>query len=169
MRLFGRREKPPADAVARLDRDERVVSWGSTPDGGAVLATSLGLWLPGTPRLPWHLVDKAVWRDGRLTVTAAEDTGDGVLAELPPVSVAIAVPRDLPQTVRVRVQRAIAYTRHSPLPGATGGVRVVGRRVAGRDGLTWQRVYDPGVDPDDPAVRAATEQLLAQARAEIAS
>lgn len=167
MRLLGRREKPPADALERLDRDERVVAWASTPDGGAVLATPLGLWLPGVPeRLPWHLVDKAVWRDGQLTVTPAEDAGGGVLVEQPPVSVRISVPRDLPQTVRVRVQRAIAYTRHSPLPTG-GGVRLVGRRVAGRDGLSWQRVYDSGVDPDDPAVREATAQLLAQARTEV--
>jgi hypothetical protein len=153
--------------VSRLDRDERVVSWASTPDGGAVVATPLGLWLPGaTERLPWHLVDKATWRDGRLTVTAAVDTGDGVLVEQPPVPVALSVPRDLPQTVRVRVERAIAYTSHSALPSG-GGVRVVGRRVAGRDGVTWQRVFDAGVDPDDPAVHAAVAQLVERARAEL--
>ena len=27
MRLFGRRERPPAEALAALERDERVVSW----------------------------------------------------------------------------------------------------------------------------------------------
>lgn len=166
MKLFGRRERPPADALARLDRDERVVSWASTPDGGAVVATPLGLWLPGAAeRLPWHLVDKAVWRDGRLTVTPAVDTGGGVLAEQPPAGVRLSVPRDLPQTVRVRVERAIAYTRHFALPGG-GGVRVVGRRVPGRDGVSWQRVYDPGVDAADPAVRAAADELVERARAE---
>ena len=52
MRLFGKREKPPPEAVARLDPDERVVSWAPAP-GGAVVATPLGLWLPGVPdRLP---------------------------------------------------------------------------------------------------------------------
>jgi hypothetical protein len=167
VRLFGRREKPPEAAMSRLARDERVVSWASTPDGGAVVATQLGLWLPGAAaRLPWHLVDKASWRDARLTVTPAVDTGDGVLVEQAPVSVALSVPRDLPQTVRVRVQRAIAYTSHSPLPSG-GGVRVVGRRVAGRDGVTWQRVFDPGVDPDDPAVRSAVTRLVERARVEL--
>ncbi|HVE29847.1 MAG TPA: hypothetical protein VNC80_07275, partial [Mycobacteriales bacterium] len=62
MRLFRKVEKPPAEAVARLDKDERVVSWAPAP-GGAVVATPLGLWLPGVPdRLPWHLIDKATWR-----------------------------------------------------------------------------------------------------------
>jgi hypothetical protein len=166
VKLFGRREKAPQQAVSRLDRDERVVAWASTPDGDAVVATQLGLWLPGAERLPWHLVDKATWRDGRLTVTAAVDTGDGVLVEQPPAGVRLAQPRDLPQTVRVRVQRAIAYTRHTALQSG-GGVRVVARRVPGRDGLSWQRVFDPGVDPDDPAVRSATAELVERARAEV--
>lgn len=167
MRLL-RRERPPAAALAPLDRDERVVSWASTPDGAAVVATPLGLWLPGPPapeRLAWHLVDKAIWRDGRLTLTPALDLGDGVLDEQPPRSVRLAAPRDLPQTVRARVERAIAYTRRHPLPGG-GSVRVVGRRVPGRDGVSWQLVFDTGVDRDDPAVRAAAAALVEGARAE---
>ena len=169
MRLPGRRPRPPAEAVAGLDRDERVVSWASTSDGGAVVATPLGLWLPGpagAERIPWHLVDKAVWRDGTLTVVAASDPGDGVLTELPPRSVRLAVPWDLPQTVRVRVERSIAFTRHHRLPSG-GGVRVVGRRVPGSDGLSWQLVLDAGVDRDDGDVRAAAAGLVEQARGEV--
>ena len=169
MRLFGRRERPPAEAVARLDRDERVVAWAST-DTGAVLATPLGLWLPGYPeRLPWHLVDKATWKDGILRLVPAVDTGDGVLEEQAPRAVRLTVPRDLPNTVRVRVQKAIAFTRHHPLPveGPRRGVRVVGRRVPGRDGVSWQLVFDRGVDRDDPAVRAAAAAYVEQARAEL--
>ena len=172
MRLFGRREKPPAEAVARLDEDERVVSWAPAP-GGALVATQLGLWLPGVPeRLPWHLIDKATWRSEVLTLITAVDSGDGVLVEQPPRAVRLVQPRDIPQTVRVRVEKAIAFTRHHPLPGAEGtgvrrGVRVVGRRVPGRDGVSWQLVFDPGVDRDDPAVRAAASAYVDQARAEV--
>ena len=166
-RLFGR-ERPPAEAVAGLDRNERVVSWASTVDGGAAVATQRGLWLQGpdgAERLPWHLVDKVTWRGGTLTVTAATDRGDGVLDEQPPRSVRLARPRDLPPTVRVRVERSIAFTRHHPVPG--GGVRVIGRRIPGRDGVSWQLLFDRGVDPDDPAVRSRTAQVVDQARAEI--
>lgn len=171
MRLLGRRPRPPAEALAPLDRHERVASWASTVDGGVVVATPLGLWWPGTgghaaERLPWHLIDKATWRDGTLTVTAAADSGDGVLTEQPPRAVRLAEPRDLPQTVRVRVQRAIGFTRHHTLPSG-GGVRVVGRRVPGRDGLTWQLVFDPGVDRDDPAVRSHAAALVDQSRSEV--
>jgi hypothetical protein len=165
MRLFGKRERPPAAALAPLDRDERVVSWASTAGGDAVLATPLGLWLPGaTERISWHLIDKATWREGVLSVVAARDTGDGVLDELPARSARVAVPRDLPQTVRSRVERSIASTRYYRLPSG-GGVRVVGRRVPGQDGVTWQLVFDPGVDRDDPAVRSAAAEMVQQSRA----
>ena len=175
MRFFHRREKPPAETTARLDPDERVVSWAPAA-GGAVVATPLGLWLPGVPdRLPWHLIDKATWRNNVLTLIPAVDPGDGVLVEQPPRSVRLEQPRDIPETVRVRIERAIAFTRHHPLPGADGtggtgvrrGVRVVGRRVPGVDGVSWQLVFDAGVDRDDPAVRAAASAYVDQARAEV--
>jgi hypothetical protein len=168
MRLL-KRERAPAEAVRRLDRDERVVSWASTVDGDTVVATPLGLWMPGpggAERLPWHLVDKVTWRDRVLTVTVATDSGGGVLDEQPPRSARLARPRDLPQTVRVRVERGIAFTRHHPLPHG-GGVRVVGRRVPGRDGLTWQLVFDAGVDRNDPEVRSVAAELVDQARVEV--
>ncbi|MEN3359355.1 MAG: hypothetical protein V7637_3337 [Mycobacteriales bacterium] len=169
-RLFADR-RPPADAARPLARDERVLAWAAAEGGGTVLATQLGLWLPGpdgSERIGWHLVDKVIWRGGTLTVIAAEDTGGGMLAELPPRSVRLAEPRDLPPTVRARVERSIGYTRHHKLaPG--GGVRVVGRRVAGRDGLTWQLVFDPGTDRDDPLLRVQAEELVAAARVETGS
>ena len=170
MRLFRKRETPPPEAVARLDKDERVVSWAPAP-GGAVVATQLGLWLPGVPdRLPWHLIDKATWRSDVLTIIPAVDSGDGVLIEQPPRSVRLEQPRDIPQTVRVRVEKAIAFTRHHPLTEGSGvrrGVRVVGRRVPGEDGVSWQMVFDAGIDRDDPTVRAAASAYVDQARAEL--
>jgi hypothetical protein len=172
VRLFRKLEKAPAEAVARLDPDERVVSWAPAP-GGAVVATPLGLWLPGVPdRVPWHLIDKATWRSDVLTLIPAVDSGDGVLVEQPPRSVRLEQPRDIPQTVRVRVEKAIAFTRHHPLAGAEGagvrrGVRVVGRRVPGHDGISWQLVFDAGIDRDDPAVRAAASAYVDQDRAEL--
>jgi hypothetical protein len=163
-----RDRRPPADALRPLDPGERVVSWATAEGGGTVVATQFGLWLPepaGPRRIRWHLVDKAVWRGGELTVIAAEDAGEGVLAELPARTVRLAEPRDLPPTVRIRVERSIAYTRHYRLAPA-GGVRVVGRRVAGRDGLSWQLVFDADTDPDDPLLRIQAERLVTQAQVE---
>lgn len=167
-RLF-RPERPPEEMSRLLGADERVVSWAPLAGGSAAVATPLGLWLPdlaGPRRVPWHLVDKATWRGGTLTVTPAVDTGDGVLEEQQPRSVRLADPRDLPPTVRTRVQRTIAYSRHHAL-APTGGVRVVGRRVPGRDGLTWQLVFDAGTDRSDPLVGEQADRLRAAARAEV--
>ena len=162
------RDRPPGDVLGRLARDERVVGWATTTEATAVVATQLGLWLPapdGPPeRVSWHLVNKAVWRDGTLTVTPALDAGDGVLEELPPRAVPLAVPRNLPVVVRSRVENSIVFSRHFSLP-PTGGVRVVGRRVPGRDGLSWQAVFDPATDRDNPLVCDELARLVQRAQA----
>jgi hypothetical protein len=166
-----RRDQPPAEALQPLDRDERVVSWATLDDGSVVVATQRGLWLPapgGAERVLWHLVDRAVWRDGTLTLVTAVDPGDGVLEEQPARSVRLAAPRDLPPTVRARVQATIGYSRHHRLqPG--GGVHVVGRRVPGHDGLTWQIVFDAGTDRDDPLLRVQAGRLVDEAKVETGS
>ena len=59
--------------------------------------------------------------------------------------------------------QSVAYTAHHPLPG--GGVRVVGRRVAGVDGAAWHVRYDDGTDAADPEVAASTAELVAEAAA----
>jgi hypothetical protein len=46
-----------------------------------------------------------------------------------------------------------------------GKVRIVGRRVPGRDDLLWQTVWLDGTDPTDPALRAQAEELVASLRA----
>ena len=61
--------------------------------------------------------------------------------------------------------RSVAYTMHHPLAPGGAGVRVVARRVAGVDGLSWAVRYDAGVPADAPAVVARTGELVAQAQA----
>jgi hypothetical protein len=166
-----RDRRPPTEATKPLDRDERIVSWGRAAGGDPVVATQRGLWLPdaaGPRRIGWHLVDKATWQAGTLTVIEAVETGGGVLAERPPVTVRLAEPRDLPATIRARVERSISYSRHYPL-APSGGVRVVGRRVPGQDGLSWQLVFDAGTDGDDPLLRIQAERLVANAKVETGS
>jgi hypothetical protein len=159
-------ERPPAEALAALGPDERLTGWGTTEDGDAVLATTHGLWLPGDAErrhLPWHTIHKATWEQGALRIIPGVDIEPGVVADGEPVLVRLLEPRDLPAEVRTRVTRSVAYSSHHPLPG--GGVRVVARRIAGVDGLTWVLRFDEGVDRADPLVRVAADDLLAQARA----
>jgi hypothetical protein len=45
-----------------------------------------------------------------------------------------------------------------------GGVRVVGRRVAGQNGLSWAVRYDAGTPVTLPAVGELTGQLVSAAQ-----
>jgi hypothetical protein len=169
MRLFGRPDRPPAELLALLDRDERVVSWADTAEGGVVAATPRGLWwpFPDAPRrIAWQHIDKAIWREGVLTVIEAEVVDDVFLVDRPPVSVTLTVPRDLPPTVRKRVEANIVDRELVTVTG--GAVRFVTRRRPGQDGVTvWARM-EPGTPETDDlraAVRARVELLRERAAA----
>lgn len=166
MRLFSRRERPPADVLALLPRDDRVVSWADVAAGGAVVATSRGLWWPAAegPRLiGWQQVDKAVWRGGVLTVTEAEIVDDLLLVDHSPVAVALSKPRDLPPTVRKRVEANVVRSELLAVGG--GAARFVARRTPGRDGVTWLARLEQG-SPDTDQMRAAISARLAILRAD---
>ncbi len=146
-RLLGRDELPPG-FDARLDADERVLAHAELSGGGHVVATSLGLWLPGPRRLGWHLVSKATWGNGALVLIEArevDDLGGAVLlADLPPVRLRLAEPGGVPEAVHERVSTSIKSRHHRELPG--GGAWFVQRKVAGRDGVVLQVRPDPGTD-----------------------
>jgi hypothetical protein len=173
--VFGRRRrKPPASLRPALERNERVLAWARSADdpSQAVVVTTLGLWLPGRGRLGWHQIHKATWSGSRLTVVPSHPVGDGVadegsaytvMADDTAISVTLSDPGDVPATVRQRVTKSVAYTAHHPLP--SGGVRVVARRVAGVNGVTWHVRYDEGTDETDPAVVAVTGEFVGQAAA----
>jgi hypothetical protein len=161
MALFARRDRPPAELVALLDRDERVVSWADTSDRSVIAATQLGLWWPfadGLRRMPWEQIDKVMWREGgELSVVEAEIVDDLLLVDLPSVTAVLATPRDLPPTVRKRVEGNILARELVAVPG--GSVRFVARRRPGADGLAWWARLEPGT-PDSPDVRAAIRARL---------
>lgn len=162
MAVFRRRATPPAELLARLAKDERVVSWADTADGAVVAATQYGLWwpFPDGPRLVrWQFVDKVVWRDGALTLTEGEVVDELLLVDRAPVSVALSVPRDLPPTIRKRVEANIVERETVTAPGG-GRVRFVARREPGRDGVTWWAHLEAGTS-DTADVRAAIAARLA--------
>ena len=160
MKLFHRREAVPSSVTATLPKDERVVSWAETADGGAVAATPSGLWWPdshGQRLIGWQYIDKAVWHEGVLTVVEADVVDEMLLVDRAPVSVQLTTPRDLPPTVRKRVEANIV---RSELLGVAGGqARFVARRVPGRDGVTWWARID--------ARTIETPELLAAVRARV--
>lgn len=161
--MLRRTNKPIAHVERILDPDDRVVSWAVAGDD-VVVASRLGLWWPtpdGPHKIGWHLIDKAVWDSGRLTVIEAEVVDDLFLLEHRPVSVELTVPRDLPPTVRKRVEASVAQSELITLPG--GSIRLVARRVPGQDGLTWWARSAPGT-PDGPHVRERVEAAIEELR-----
>jgi len=163
--LFRRRPRLPAALRPPLERDERIVTWAEV-EGGALVATNRGLWLPDGKKLGWHEIHKAAWSGRELRITPAEVAQDragyAVLVDGPVVSFLVLSPGELPDQVRTRVTRSVAYTTHHPMN--SGGVRVVGRRVSGQDGLSWAVRYDAGTPVDLPAVVELTDELVASAR-----
>lgn len=150
-RLFGR-EEVPADVAGRLAADERVLAVAELGDHEHLVVTSYGLWLPsadGVRLLGWHLVSKAAWQGGALTVVEAEETetvgGAVLLTDLSPRRLRLAEPGRVPETVHARVEGSIRSRHHRDLPG--GGAWFVQRKVPGRDGIVLQVRADPGTDP----------------------
>ncbi|MEU7871067.1 hypothetical protein [Dactylosporangium sp. NPDC049140] len=173
--MFGflQRRRLPAERRPKLGPDERVVAWAGTTGDNVLVATNHGLWLPGADeRLGWHEIHKATWSGRQLAVIAAREVpvADGdyaVMDDLPPLAVTLLDPDRVPEQVRVRVNKSIAHTSHHPLEeltGVRGGVRVVGRRVPGVNGLRWTVRYDEGVDASAPGVAEHTAELVAWAK-----
>jgi hypothetical protein len=164
--ILRRRPKLPAALRPDLEKDERILAWAAISDDAALIATNRGLWLPDQVRLGWHEIHKAAWSGRELRVTPAEvaqeRAGYAVLVDAPVVAYLLLDPGELPDQVRTRVTRSVAYTAHYPLP--VGGVRVVGRRISGVDGLSWAVRYDAGTPVDLEQVRAVTDELVATAK-----
>ncbi|MDF5757006.1 hypothetical protein [Spongiactinospora sp. TRM90649] len=144
---FGSRRLP---AGVSVDDGERVLTHAGTDDDGHLVATDRALYLPGGARLPWYLIDRGEWGEDGLRLLTTE--GKRHVFRVP-------VPGRLPEVVKERVTSSILVSRHVPLPGR-GGVRLVARRVPGQDEPIWEFLFDEGLDPDDPGLRALAEQAL---------
>ncbi|MGW1679531.1 hypothetical protein [Saccharopolyspora sp. NPDC002376] len=160
-RLSGTAELP-ADFTGELAADEHVLAVSRTSDG-ALVATHLGLWLPEGRRVGWHLLSKATWNDGVLTVIEAEESGGAggavLLHDQPSRRLQLTESGRLPDVVHERVNQSIRSRHHRDLPG--GGAWFVQRKVPGQDGIVLQVRPDRGADEAAVAEFAATvvEQL----------
>ena len=142
----------PAGSRPALERGEHILAHAATRDGSYVVATDRALHLPDGIRLPWERVEQAAWRDGWLHVwTTADEPAEHHLR--------LTAPGSVPETVQERVTATIAVNHQATLSGG-GHVRIVGRRPPGGDTVRWTLVFDAGLDPDDPELRAQAGGLL---------
>lgn len=181
-----RRPALPAYARAWLSPEERVLTFASTPGGDLVVATPRGLWITdhaaaaartssnGNGESPaeqldgklltWESIVNAKWSENTLTVTSGAEAAPQIMRRLPPLSLALPEPADLPRVVQQRVERSVAVSHRRAL-SAGGSVLLVGRRVSGRDGLLWYAVFDCDADVDDQQAREDAAVMLESAAA----
>lgn len=149
----------PADFTGSLDGDEAVLAVADVRGGGHLVATSLGLWLPGPRRVGWHLISKATWSGSALVVVeASEDgpAGDAVLlSDLPPQRFVLEEPGKVPEVVHARVTASFKSKHH------IGDAWYLQRKVPGRGGVVLQ------VRPDEGADLAAVRDIAAGVAAKI--
>ena len=155
-----RRGRPAIEVAA----GEKVLAWTEATTGEVLAGTREALYLDGT-RLAWEDVEAADWdRDTEQLRVAEVGTWGQSRVEH---RYAITEPGRLLELLRERVTASVLLVRHVPIDGRRG-VRVIARRPpAGHRALRWVYEYDEGIDPADPAVRAAAEAALASARDEV--
>jgi hypothetical protein len=138
---------------------ERTVGWGRLAAGCAV-ATDRALYaatLGG--RLPWHAISKAVWDPPYLSLTVVDRAG----AVVGRPRLDLVEPRDLPAAVHDRVTASVVVSEHVDLADGSGAL-IAARRDSDDDEIRWSVVFDAGLDPTDPALRAAADDALARLR-----
>ncbi|CAB4852419.1 unannotated protein [freshwater metagenome] len=142
-----------------------MLAW--MPSGvSSMIATEQALVLPAgsaPERLAWDLVLRASWEPDSVEVISQDVAGGR------PLSRRIAVESDpgvLPHVVRERVMASIVVQHHVALDGERGA-RMVARREAGSTDLRWSVVFDAGLDPADPVLRARADEALAEVRASL--
>jgi hypothetical protein len=147
-----------------------VLAWAESTSGPVVAGTRDALYLASSggeveTRLPWEQVEAADWdrETSRLRIGEVGAWGEARVVH----TLTIEAPGRLLELVRERVTASVVLQRHVPVTGRRG-LRVIARRAPRGDRpLAWFYEYDEGVDPDDPAVRAAAAAALAAARDEV--
>ena len=162
------RLRTPAEVRERVP-GERVLAWMAVGESSLV-ATDTALVLPEDDgvrrpagdhlRVPWDRVLRASWEPEIVEVTAQPETGGRPVVHRVRI---VGEPGVLPEVVRERVTSSIVVQHHAVLDGERGA-RFIARRVPGSTDLRWSVVFDPGLDPSDPALRAAADEILARLR-----
>lgn len=144
----------PPGFAGTLEPGEGVVAVAELAEGGHLVLTQLGVWVPEgvvARRVGWHLISKAVWDRSSLLLTEAVSIGTAdaavLLSDLPPRRFVLTEPGRVPSEVRRRVSESIRTSEHVELPG--GGAWFVQRRIPGRDGFVLQVRADPDASPDE--------------------
>lgn len=149
-----------ARRAAGVPDSERVIAWGvgdtSAPDATVVVATDQALYEQRTgTRVPWTDIIKGTWEQPDFVVDFHGTSG------LRRIRIELADPRDLPAAVRDRVTDTVVISEYRVLADDAGAHFVARREPGGGiDGINWSVVFDQGLDPADPNLRARADEVL---------
>jgi hypothetical protein len=170
-RLFPRGAGVPAEVLERaaLPRGARVLASARAEDGTWLLGTRDALVVVAAKdpveTIPWERVATADWNKDEDRLRVIEVAEYGVV----PPTHALAVPEPglLLQLVRERVTASIVLQRRVAVAGRRGVTVIARRPPQGSGETTWAVELDPGLEPEDPAVREAAARGLQDAQAEL--
>lgn len=143
--------RAPAEVRKRADGD-KPLAWAAVA-GDWVVASRDRLFLPLQEPISWDQVIRAAWDQPVLELQLAEG----------PYRLVIENPGLIPDVVNERVKASVVVQHHVPLRDDKG-VRIVARRKPGGVDVTWRVTFDPGLDPQDPELRAEAGAALAELR-----
>jgi hypothetical protein len=153
----------PADVAAiEMRRRERIIGWAaSTGDHrGSVVATNFALILVGGTHIPYDRVIRAGWEEPVLEVVVQMESG----APTTTLRLIMTAPGSVPVAVRDRVTASVLSQQHVPLRQDGKGARLVARKDIETGQVRWAVVFDVGLDPADPDLRAAADAALLNLR-----
>ncbi len=151
-------EKLPDAARVLVPKGERVLSWARDARGDVVIATLHAVYVPVRDgeheRIPYERISAATWEDPMLEISLVGGRGRKIRANLEE-------PGELPPTVRERVTASIALSEHVALIGPAGA-RITARRAPGSTEVSWNVVFDSGLDARDPFLQARADAAIVE-------
>ena len=168
-RNFFRRNAVPADVLSSADLEpgENVLGWAEVAGDhrGHALTTDRAIVLVGgvQQRIPYVRVIRAAWNTPALELVV-QDTSGGPTRM---VRLMMQDPGKVPLVVRDRVTASVVSQQHVPLREDGKGARMVSRRDPVTKEIRWAVVFDTGLDPSDPALRAAADAALAELKGQL--
>lgn len=154
---MARWSRSPVDAAERarlgIPRGERIVAWGQGRTG-LLVATDRALYGAGE-RLAWFRIARAQWEEPVLAITTTDAPPQALRILLTDV-------RDLPHAIHACVTESVVVSERLDLGEGRGALAAARRTDAGD--IAWTVVFDAGLDPSDPGLRAQAEAALADLR-----
>ncbi len=157
------RRRLPRSARVGIGAGERVTAWApisgqATGSDAALVATNRALYDQAAGvRYPWDQVSRANWMEPVLEIVV----GDSGLVERRRWS--LDTPGSLPDAVHAQVTSSVVVSERLDL-GQGQGALAVARRSSDGDAIRWSVVFDTGLEPSDPDVRARADEALGALR-----